>query len=137
MQCGEFHVMAHGYALGVLSQQDDRRCRAHLADPGPHDACPEALARANATVAWLAGALQPVHPGELVWRRLARQLGLRDEGQKPMLRREQLAWVLAVAGLVVTMLVWMRLHTLEQEINGRRPVLATPQSVPTEPVPQQ
>lgn len=124
MECRDFHALSHAYALGALQAEEARTCEAHLADPGPHEACAETLARSRATVAWLGEALVPVHPGEHVWRHVTLRLGIRDEGRQPMRRREQAAWAVAVAALATCAVIWPQLRQLREDVADRRGAVA-------------
>jgi hypothetical protein len=124
MECRDFHALSHAYALGSLQAEEARHCEAHLADPGPHDACAETLARSRATVAWLGEALVPVHPGEHVWRHVTLRLGIRDEGRQPMRRREQAAWAVALLALAASGVLWPQVRQLREEVADRRGAVA-------------
>lgn len=120
MECQDFHAFSHAYALGALRLEEERQCEAHLAEPGPHEACAEALEKAHRTVAWLGEALVPVHPGEHVWRHVSVRLGIHDEGRQPMRRREQVAWALALAALLTAAFLWPQVRDLQDDVANRR-----------------
>ena len=106
MTCAEFKEQAHAMALGALEPGEREACERHLASPGPHDGCADALQRAEAAAALLAIALPRVDPGEVVWRRIASKIGSRIA--EPRARPWRfifggIGWAAAVAaaGLVV------------------------------------
>jgi anti-sigma-K factor RskA len=102
--CQEFQELAGALALGTLDAADRAAAEEHLLER-EHGGCPEALARARATVAGLAGALPPVAPSDEVWRAIAARLGLEAPGAPAVmpLRRlravRSLPWVAAAASL--------------------------------------
>ena len=75
MTCEEFLALAPGLALGALDPEERVACEAHLRE-ALHRGCPEALDRARATTAALAGALAPVRPPGAVWDAIAGRAGI-------------------------------------------------------------
>ena len=112
MTCDEFQDLAGALALGTLDASDRAAAEEHLLER-EHRGCPEALARARASVAALAGALPPVPPTAGVWRAIAARLGLDAERSVTPLRarRALLPWVAAAAPLAaaaVAIGLWAR-----------------------------
>jgi len=62
MTCSELRELAAACALGALEPPDLAEVERHLAAPGPHDGCREAVDRARAAAAELAYALPEVKP---------------------------------------------------------------------------
>ncbi len=62
MTCSELSEMAAACALGALETLELAEVECHLAAPGPHDGCREAVDQALAAAAELAYALPEVKP---------------------------------------------------------------------------
>jgi anti-sigma-K factor RskA len=75
MTCAELLERAGAYALGALEPDERAAVEAHLAEPGPHQGCPEAVARARITAAELARVLPEVKPDPSVWRAIEARAG--------------------------------------------------------------
>jgi anti-sigma-K factor RskA len=73
--CAEAIELAAADALGALEPEERAALEAHLAGPGPHQGCPEAVDRARATAAELARALPEVKPDPGVWRAIEARTG--------------------------------------------------------------
>jgi anti-sigma-K factor RskA len=65
--CADVVALAGAHALGALEPEERAALEAHLAGPGPHEGCREAVDRAAATAAELARALPEVKPDPAVW----------------------------------------------------------------------
>jgi anti-sigma-K factor RskA len=73
--CVEALELAAADALGALEPEERAALEAHLAGPGPHEGCPEAVDRARFTAAELARALPEVKPDPGVWRAIEARTG--------------------------------------------------------------
>lgn len=120
MNCTEFKQSVASFALAALDDGQEAECRSHLADPGPHEGCAEALAQAKATAAQLGFALEPRRPPERVWQAIERGIGLQaiEDVPRPRLLRQLGAWSLAV--LAVLLLLRTHSHALRLEDQLRR-----------------
>jgi hypothetical protein len=67
MSCDEFSEMAEGYALSVLDAGELLACARHLAEPGPHAGCLEAVATIRGVVAELSDLLPSMRPSPAAW----------------------------------------------------------------------
>ncbi len=75
MTCAEYIELAGAHALHALEPEERRLAEEHLRE-SHHEGCPEALARALATVVSLAAAHPSVAPSEGVWRSIAIRAGI-------------------------------------------------------------
>jgi anti-sigma-K factor RskA len=75
LTCAELRELAAAYALGALEPEDRAEVERHLASPGPHEGCIEAVDRARATAAELASVLPEVKPDRAVWNAIAARIG--------------------------------------------------------------
>jgi hypothetical protein len=115
MNCTQFKQHVAGFALAALDADDHAECQTHLADPGPHEGCVDALAHAKATAAQLGFALEPRRPPDRVWHAIERGIGLQpmEDIPRPRLLRQLAAWSMAL--LAVLLLLRTHSHALRLE----------------------
>jgi anti-sigma-K factor RskA len=101
MTCEEARELAAAHALSALEPGEARALERHLADPGPHQGCLEAVARAQETALSLAAALavREAQPEPGLWRAIEARTG-EAPGRPWATRRSWPAWAAAVAAVV-------------------------------------
>jgi len=99
MTCEDFLESSAAYALGILDPVEAKACARHLAQPGPHRGCPQAVNDAQAVAATLAGTLPARPPSPQLWRAIEARLGEapRDPSARRRVWRELAGWVVAAA----------------------------------------
>lgn len=99
MDCEQFLESSAAYALGILDPAESSACARHLAQPGRHRGCREALEDARAVAATLAAALPPRPPSPQLWRAIEARLGEmpRDPAARRRVWRELAGWFVAAA----------------------------------------
>jgi anti-sigma-K factor RskA len=127
MTCTELLEMAGAHALGALEPGERDAVEAHLASPGPHQGCHEAVARARTTTAALAGVLPEIRPSLGVWSAI--EVRVRDR-EAPRRRRWAVPLGLgaaAAAAVLAFLLVGERLEVgrLREEAAQARSAAAT------------
>jgi anti-sigma-K factor RskA len=100
MTCAELLELAGAYALGALEPDERAAVEAHLAAPGPHQGCQEAVDRARATAAELSRALPEVKPDPAVWRAIEARTGA---GSRPRAARMGPAGWAALAAAAIAL----------------------------------
>jgi hypothetical protein len=96
MKCGAFKEQAGAYVLGALEPDERSDFERHLAEPGVHEGCTDALARATETAARLSAALPPRAPGERTWNAIERRVSPRLAApplDPKTSRRDAFAWL--------------------------------------------
>src|SRR5215831_11119944 len=99
MTCEEFLESSAAFALGILDPTERNACALHLAQPGTHRGCVEAVSDAREVAAKLAGTLPARPPSPQLWRAIEARLG--DVPHEPTGRRrvwrELAGWFVAAA----------------------------------------
>jgi anti-sigma-K factor RskA len=125
VNCVEFKEQVEAYALGALDSAERTACDDHL-KAAPHDGCMEALDRARKAVQLLTLSLDPVKPGDDVWRAISERIGAPAATTAQPGRVVPWPWMMAVAALVVaTVFVGRRAAQLEGDLASARGEAAT------------
>lgn len=109
MTCAELRELVGAYALGALEPEEHAEVERHLASPGPHDGCIEAMDRARATAAELASVLPEVRPDPAVWIAIAARIGAGRP--RSWARVGPVGWAMAAAAAVA--LLFLQLERME------------------------
>jgi anti-sigma-K factor RskA len=114
--CDEVVALAGARALEALEPDERAAIDAHLAGPGPHQGCREAVDRARDTAAELASALPEVRPDPAVWAAIAARAGA-TSGAAPARRPRigPVGWAAAVAAAAALAVVWVDRRELRRE----------------------
>lgn len=116
MTCAEVREAAAAYALGALEPGEARELERHLAEPGPHQGCREALEEARSTALALAGALAApeVRPSPGLWLAIEART---DEAaaRRASLGRRWAAWGGAIAAAAALVIAGLLGRELRQE----------------------
>jgi anti-sigma-K factor RskA len=104
MKCSEFHDVAAAFALDALVEGERLACEHHLAQEGPHEGCPELVARYERALDALVVLHPKVTPPASIWAAIEARIG--KHAPRPVRWREPLAWALAAAALLAGL--WMR-----------------------------
>ncbi len=99
MNHSAFKESVWAYALGALDPSERAECDRHLAEPGPHEGCREALDGAFAAAAELGSSLAPVDPPAGVWGKIASQIAPPSRDRPPVHepRTSWFPWAVAFA----------------------------------------
>ncbi|HUB08513.1 MAG TPA: anti-sigma factor [Myxococcales bacterium] len=129
MTCAELKELAGALAVGALEPAERAACEAHLAQPGAHEGCAEAVRRAGEAALLLAAALPEAAPGEGVWRAVEARIGSVPAApiREPRLERRWFGgWLVAAAAVAAMAVLWFVDHgELTAEAGRREAELAT------------
>lgn len=128
MNCAEFKEQVAAYALGALEPDEQAACDAHLAQPGPHQGCEQALAQARQTAARMTALLPPAKPGPDLWKRIEQRVAAEAPApsasnvvplrpRRPW--REAVAWGLAAAAGAAFFVTTGQLGAAQREVAAR------------------
>jgi anti-sigma-K factor RskA len=101
--CEDFVEMAPAYALEAVDEAERMALARHLAQPGPHRGCSEAVAEAVQVTSRLSEALPEQAPSPRLWRAI--EARITDKPAVAVRRRSSVrelgGWCVAVAAVVV------------------------------------
>jgi len=153
MTCREFHDQVDLFALGAVTPAERAALEAHVAAPGPHDHCDDALreARDAAALIPLVAARRPRARTRDLWPEIERRIDALAAGtaapvparpvRRASRRRRPLSWAvgagIALAAAAALAFLLVRLLTAPPAPSGRRvtdgdrAAVVTPGSMPT------
>ncbi|HYS81664.1 MAG TPA: anti-sigma factor [Anaeromyxobacteraceae bacterium] len=109
MTCAEVVELAGAFALGALEREERAAVEEHLAGPGPHQGCLDAVDRARATAAELSRVLPESRPDPGIWRAIEARTGATSRPQRARIG----PWGWAAAAAAVAALAFLQLERLE------------------------